>query len=218
MRNKNASQATFLAMQTRCKSNEEVEKRCFWSPTRVSSARQGWRKQMFIISLPGVPAQWWDQRDSPLCASWPAPHFFSQTPHRWTPPQRCETPQCSTGLGWRTPPGEPAPQHSPLQEENNQILSTHSFAVGPVYGATSLPSPRAPGIMPCSAQRVWWVGSAGESMDRECSLGQLLTRLWHSLLCGLGQLYFFEPLSSSVKRDWTMSSRTEVSNPSMSRG
>lgn len=153
MRNKNVSPATFLAMKTRWKSKEEAEKRsCFWGPTRVSSVRQGLRKRMFIISLPGVPAQWWDQRDSPLCASWPAPHFFSQTPHRWTPPQRCETPRCSTGLGWRTPPGEPAPQHSPLQEENSHVLSTSSPAEGCVYRVTSHPSPQSPRYK-CHAHR-----------------------------------------------------------------
>lgn len=95
-------------------------------------AHQGLRKDMSMTSLPGVPARWWGQRDSPLCASWPAPHFFSQILHRWTPPQRFETLQCSTGLDWRTHPGEPAPQHSPLQEE------TAMFSA-PIYGTASPP-------------------------------------------------------------------------------
>lgn len=106
---------------------------------------------MSVISLPEVPAQWWGQRDSPLCVSWPAPHFFSQTPRRWTPPQRCETPQCSTGLGWRTRPGEPAPQHSPLQEET--VMFSHRFTCAVAWLQSHLSAlSKAPGTMSCSLQ------------------------------------------------------------------
>lgn len=167
----------------------------YWVPLAPSvCASQRLRDRgMSMIALPEDLAQCWGRGDSPLCASWLAPHFFSRTPHRWTPPQRCEILQCSTGLGWRTHPGEPAPRRSPLQKKTSMF--SMPLCLGWCIPWSHLPFiPKAWGIM-----SLLWKSITANGFDLRTPLVLVLTRPWHYV--NLDNFTFFEFLSYFVTRE-----------------